>query len=139
MDTSTSSRTTSCLGYSFANLSPCESICPNRSKPNSLHLPYSKPENQMWAQNFFISSKSESQMEAQRPCIPASQKTRWKYKISWRSCYAHTYLQTCCQLMMNIVLGWLLMLLHQKSENEEKKTKNWSVMICKKITNLDEV
>jgi hypothetical protein len=30
--------------------------------------------------NFFISSKSESQMEAQRPCIPASQKTRWKYK-----------------------------------------------------------
>jgi hypothetical protein len=41
--------------------------------------------------------------------------------------------------MMNIVLGWLLMLLHQKSENEEKKTKNWSVMICKKITNLDEV
>lgn len=89
--------------------------------------------------NFFISSKSESQMEAQRPCIPASQKTRWKYKISWRRCYAHAYLQTCCQLMMNIILGWLLMLLHQKSENEEKKTKNWSVTICKKITNLDEV
>ncbi len=83
MDTSTSSRTTSRLGYSFANLSPSESICPNRSKPNSLHLrlPANK-KTKCEHKNFFISSNSECQMESQRPCIPANQKTRWKYKIS---------------------------------------------------------
>jgi hypothetical protein len=41
---------------------------------------------------------------------------------------------------MNIILGRLLMLLHQKSENEgKKKTKIQSVAICKKKSNLDEV